>query len=150
MEIIPTSKNELKGFYSSIHKWLAYKFGKANHCENKNCPKKSVGFHWALIRGKKYEFKRKNFKQLCYSCHKRYDVTDRFRENARKSSYLLKRTECPKGHPFTPPNLWVYTYRGHTYRKCRTCCRANDRAFKQKVRENKLKCIADIKSKLNK
>ena len=61
---------------TSIHMWLSRHYGKADLCENKNCPHKSVCFDWALIKGCKYYKNRKNFKKLCRSCHKFYDMTE--------------------------------------------------------------------------
>lgn len=57
----------------SIHNWLRKIYGQANHCENNKCKKISKHFEWSLLKGKKYERKRKNFWQLCTSCHAMYD-----------------------------------------------------------------------------
>lgn len=59
--------------YRVIHFWLSKKYGKASHCENPNCLRKSFNYNWALLKGKEYEFKRENFIQLCRSCHILYD-----------------------------------------------------------------------------
>lgn len=70
--------------YFAFHGWLERKYGKANHCENPDCiyprinangkilkaPKK---FHWSLIHGKRHGHDRKRYRQLCASCHIRYD-----------------------------------------------------------------------------
>ncbi len=72
--------------YIGIHAWLKREFGKASVCENPDCiyPRpgfdgrmilKPGGFAWAKIEDKEYERKRENFKQLCYSCHYKYDKT---------------------------------------------------------------------------
>ena len=70
--------------YGAKHKWLYKTFGKASKCENLikpflNFPCKDISRHyeWALLADKKYERKLQNFKQLCHSCHKKYD----FRKN---------------------------------------------------------------------
>lgn len=59
--------------YFGIHKWLLKIYGKANHCENLSCPKKSKRFEWAKVKGKEYKRRRTHFKQLCSGCHKSYD-----------------------------------------------------------------------------
>src|SRR3990167_2611761 len=59
--------------YWGIHQWLQTNFGKSNKCENPDCLHISIKFHWALIKGKKYERKRENFWMLCTSCHAIYD-----------------------------------------------------------------------------
>lgn len=59
--------------YDGIHAWLRTKFGKASICENSKCLGKGRTYEWALIKGREYERKRKNFWQLCHSCHKKYD-----------------------------------------------------------------------------
>ena len=70
--------------YGAKHKWLYKTFGKAGKCENFTsqflefpCKNTSKRFEWALLDGKKYERKIENFKELCHSCHKKYD----FRKN---------------------------------------------------------------------
>lgn len=69
--------------YDGYHKWIKRVFGKAEECQNSSCfyPRKLVHgvlvkptrYHWALIRGKRYEKKRENYIQLCPSCHRLYD-----------------------------------------------------------------------------
>ena len=65
-----------QGGYYSIHVWLKYLLGKANHCdicgklakkhENKNA------FEWSCRTGN-MERNLKNWWQLCKRCHVRYD-----------------------------------------------------------------------------
>lgn len=62
--------------YPGIHDWLRKNFNKANYCENLNCLKISKNYNWCLIKGKKHERKRKNYWQLCISCHRKYDDTE--------------------------------------------------------------------------
>ena len=57
--------------YCAIHRWLNTTFGKADRCENNKTHKGK--YQWALIKGKKYERRRKNFKKLCAKCHAKYD-----------------------------------------------------------------------------
>lgn len=65
----------------AIHKWINRHFGKADHCENENCEGKSNWFEWALLRGCEYARDIKVFKQLCRSCHTKYDMTDERKAN---------------------------------------------------------------------
>lgn len=59
----------------NIHEWLRLHYGPARKCENLDCPFKGERrkYQWALIRNRKYEKRRENFKQLCYGCHRTYD-----------------------------------------------------------------------------
>jgi len=74
-----------KNYYSKIHKWLAYNFGKADKCENPECLGKSLRYEWALKKGLVYEKNRDNFWMLCRKCHARYDNLSR---NLKKFSEL--------------------------------------------------------------
>jgi 5-methylcytosine-specific restriction endonuclease McrA len=56
--------------YSAIHKWLTRTYGKTIKCEK--CGNNRF-VEWALLKGKKYERKRKNFWRLCRKCHRQYD-----------------------------------------------------------------------------
>lgn len=64
--------------YFRIHGWLSYHHGKAMKCENELCesinPKR---FEWALLKGRDYLRDRNNFIQLCPSCHRKYDYTNK-------------------------------------------------------------------------
>ena len=70
--------------YISLHQWLKYHYGKANHCSN-NPNHKSKRFHWANIDGI-YEKDIKHFVQLCPSCHKKLD----WKEETRKKISLAQ------------------------------------------------------------
>jgi len=59
--------------YQSIHMWLKLNYGKPNRCESKKCKGISKKFEYALIKGKKHQHKRSNYKMLCKSCHNIYD-----------------------------------------------------------------------------
>jgi hypothetical protein len=72
-------KGDDVGYYA-IHTWIQRTYGKAYRCENRennildfNCSKKSDNYDWALLKGKKYKRKGKNFIMLCHSCHLKYD-----------------------------------------------------------------------------
>jgi len=58
--------------YNGIHHWIKKNYGKSNMCENEYCPKISRGYHWANISNK-YLRDRKDWLQLCVSCHKVFD-----------------------------------------------------------------------------
>jgi len=80
--------------YNTIHHWLHDNYGSAIRCESLKCKRKSKQFDWALIKGKKYEHNRNNFKQLCRSCHLIYDRHKKGyimpEETKRKISLALK------------------------------------------------------------
>ena len=58
--------------YQTIHSWLLVNFRKKK-CEK--CGVTNKKLDWALLKGKKYQRERKNFKILCRSCHLKYDYT---------------------------------------------------------------------------
>jgi hypothetical protein len=69
--------------YGAKHIWIVAHFGKASKCENPNCfyPRKDMRgyimekpkrFEWANISGK-YKRRRNDWKELCPSCHRKYD-----------------------------------------------------------------------------
>lgn len=62
--------------YRNIHNWVSYNWGKANHCEKCGLNKPNGikrTFCWANLN-KKYRKIRKEWKQMCYSCHKKHDM----------------------------------------------------------------------------
>jgi hypothetical protein len=68
--------------YFRIHAWLIYNHGKAVKCENNLCKSnKPKRYEWALLKGNDYKKDRKNFIQLCPSCHRKYDFTENQRKN---------------------------------------------------------------------
>jgi len=71
----------------SIHKWLKNNYGKPDRCESIDCNHISKKFDLALIKGKEYERKRENFIILCRSCHKKYDMSQAFKD---KTSIIMK------------------------------------------------------------
>lgn len=83
----PSSGMEIKfPGYAKVHDWIKSNYGKATKCSNPEC--KSGNYHrfeWALRKGCTYENNIENFMQLCASCHRRYDVTDEFREKISKA-----------------------------------------------------------------
>jgi hypothetical protein len=73
----------------AIHRWINRHYGKANHCENITCEGKSKWFEWALIKGKDYARLRSCFKQLCRSCHVKYDMNNERREKISENSVKM-------------------------------------------------------------
>lgn len=69
-----------KGDYRDIHYWLKWKYGPASKCENIRCSGKIRNYAWCLVKGGKYDYKKSNFKQLCKSCHVKYDMTKNWRK----------------------------------------------------------------------
>jgi hypothetical protein len=64
-----------KAGYTAFHQWIRRHYGKANHCENPDCRYKNPKrYEWALIHGYEHDHKRKNYWQLCKSCHVKYDL----------------------------------------------------------------------------
>lgn len=76
------------GGYNAIHTWLSNNFGPATECINgcEDMPK----YEWALIQGKKYEHKKENFQQMCGSCHKNYDMTEKEKQRLRENGYKIR------------------------------------------------------------
>ena len=72
--------------YVRVHYWLKKNYGRASKCDMKDCLGISKKYEWALKRGKKYEMKRKNFLNLCKSCHSKYDSTDSTKEKIGKAN----------------------------------------------------------------
>jgi len=76
--------NEENPSYRAVHDWIVKKYGNATKCENKKCvyPRKDMRgnlmlkpkeYQWANISGK-YRRNINDFRQLCASCHKLFDM----------------------------------------------------------------------------
>lgn len=70
--------------YYAIHIYLKNYYGKASKCENPVCTyprtnskgvylEKPLRYEWACITGK-YSRKLEDYRQLCPSCHRQYDL----------------------------------------------------------------------------
>jgi len=68
-----------KKHYDRVHQWIRYHYGSAKECQNPNCNKSAKRYEWSLIKNKKCEKNIKNYKQLCPSCHRLYDMTESFK-----------------------------------------------------------------------
>lgn len=60
--------------YGKIHRWLKKEYGPANLCSNSKCAGKYKNYNWALKKNCYYKKLRRNFIQLCVSCHRKYDA----------------------------------------------------------------------------
>lgn len=61
--------------YRIIHTWINKHYGKADRCDNPNCPHKSNTYEYCLKNGKNHDRNIDNYIKLCRSCHRRYDMT---------------------------------------------------------------------------
>lgn len=69
--------------YYAIHIWLKTNFGKANRCENLDgnvltfsCTQKSKNYQWAKKKASEYTRFKKDYYNLCVSCHRKYDLNN--------------------------------------------------------------------------
>lgn len=96
----------IKRRYNTIHKWLFYKFGSANKCENSTCSKKSTHYEWSLLKNKRHAKKRENYHQLCRSCHWKYDDNEKLRKIMSRSR--MGQIAWNKGLTKTDPRVAKY------------------------------------------
>lgn len=100
---IGSQTNAWKGMrasYTAKHHWLLDNFTKKGVCED--CGKKSLT-HWANISGE-YQRDIKDYKELCVSCHKKFDF-----------GFL-----CKRGHNLSGSNIRTRPDRPNT-RICKLC-----------------------------
>ena len=117
--------------YSKIHHWLKKNFGRANRCEAIGCLGKSTNYHWAKKKGKRYQYKRENFMQMCVSCHGKYDTTQLKRNMMREANKNTHATHCLRGHEFTKENIKVIRGpHGERYRSCRICANVRQKKWR--------------------
>jgi len=96
-QVTQTTRRTLRGGgYDAIHCWLKRHYGKADKCESPNCTGKSKMFHWAKIKGLKYEHKRENFRMLCASCRRLYDMTPEIARRISEVRIGIPKTEKHK------------------------------------------------------
>ena len=60
--------------YNHLHRFLRDNYGSADKCQSRECIGRSKIFDYALIKGKKYCYKRECFIMLCRRCHIKYDI----------------------------------------------------------------------------
>ena len=76
--------------YNSIHKWLAYNYGKASKCEQCGT-KDSTKYEYALLKCKRHQRNRGHYRELCARCHKEYDqIIEKLTEKKYKPVYATK------------------------------------------------------------
>lgn len=94
--------------YKAKHMWIAAHYGRASECED--CGTTTVSrYEWANISGD-YHRERSDYKQLCPSCHRRFD-------NPHPN-------HCRRGHEFNAENTyWYVDGEGIDRRQCRHCQR---------------------------
>lgn len=69
--------SDIVNWYSHIHKWMRKTYGKASKCEH--CDSTTAKrFEWSNISGN-YLKDRTDWQELCPSCHRKYDYTDKLR-----------------------------------------------------------------------
>jgi len=82
--------------YQGIHARVRKLWGKADHCENEYCSSKSKVYEWANMSGEYIE-ERYDWKQMCHSCHFKYDYSI----GQRDKSKVVSR-EKGKGNSYAP------------------------------------------------
>lgn len=74
--------------YYATHQWMYKNYGKANKCEDCG-DKEALAYDWANI-SKTYKREREDWKQLCRSCHQRFDMTPEKKARLKQISKLEK------------------------------------------------------------
>jgi len=139
-----------RNIYQNIHCWIRYHYGKASLCENKDCKCLNIKrYEWALKKGKTYEKNIDNFKQLCSSCHKNYDMTDEIRANVKKASFQAKKTKCPKGHLYSKENTVNTKKNGWHMRLCRICQNKLKKRWRESNKEHTAQYKKDNREHIN-
>lgn len=95
-----------KASYITQHQWINRNCGKANKCEDCNV-KRAKRYHWANISGK-YKRNVSDYKQLCVSCHLKYDHLKQYGD------------KCRNGHTRPPENERISKY---GWKECRECAK---------------------------
>lgn len=113
-----------KAVYYTKHSWIYNNFGKAKKCDNKKCDGKCKTFQWANISGE-YHREMSDWKELCKSCHAKYD------------HIRLYGDKCRRGHKRPPERERIDTDGG--WKECRQCAKEkyydNQDAILQRRRE---------------
>ena len=104
-----------KASYAAVHIWIKKHWGKPDHCDMCRCENASR-YEWSNIDWK-YRRVREDWRQLCPSCHRKYD------------HFLLREklygSNCRNGHPAA---YFVSNVRGHIY--CKVCAKEAQRRYK--------------------
>lgn len=81
MKSITQEKLSYRRFYDKIHQWLKYHGNKKGICLHCGLKKKT---QYALKKGETYTKDFNAFIELCVSCHRRYDITEKELDRIRK------------------------------------------------------------------
>lgn len=76
---------------TAVHCWLNVVYGKPKKCEHCGTTDESKVYEWAN-KDHKYRRVREDFKRLCRSCHRKYDLTPDKKEKAIKNLYWNTKT----------------------------------------------------------
>lgn len=92
--------------YISIHSWNNKHYKKSGNC--KKCGRKSKTV-WALIHGLQHSRGIKNYRELCQSCHIKYDKTEEWNRKSLEAlsktyahTHRVKPIKCICGKEFIP------------------------------------------------
>lgn len=113
MTLQQSLRSRNRNLYENIHQWLRRNFKKSGVCTKCKLKKKT---EWALKKGKKYARDIKLFSEMCLSCHRKYDYS----EKSRKS--LIKRTA---GKPSPQRKIIIGVDSGGNKRKFRSITEAS-------------------------
>lgn len=94
--------------YITQHQWIQRNYGKASKCEDCSTTK-AKRYHWANISGR-YLRKISDYKQLCVSCHLKFDHSNKHGD------------KCRRGH--TRPPEAERKYPSGKWKQCSQCRRA--------------------------
>lgn len=95
--------------YNAIHKWIHSRLGKATYC-SVNPKHKSKRYEWSSI-SRKYKRDLKDYRQLCLSCHRKYDMTKKIKAKISKTlkgKYYGNREKSIA--QFIPPDHYIERY----------------------------------------
>lgn len=109
------TKNE----YWAVHQWMSYNYKKSGVCES--CNKSGLSgkqIHWTNISGK-YMRDRKDFLELCASCHQKFD------QRYKPSFYFAVCMNCDGIFSISPSRIGVKLF-------CSSGCYAKARTGKVK------------------
>jgi hypothetical protein len=101
--------------YRDLHKWVEQALGKPSSCE-KCGTTEDRRYHWANVSGS-YKRELSDWRRLCVSCHKTYDLNRLGGKNPNK----ITRPICKKGHKFNEANTRWRVRGTSKWRVCRQC-----------------------------
>lgn len=73
--------------YSAKHSWILRNWGEASCCKNNFCEGLSNNFEWANISRKYVRSDKRDWTQLCVSCHRRFDLSPNYKIEVEGSLY---------------------------------------------------------------